>query len=65
MFRWLFKKKEELQEEETLSVVVPVRMKPSQVDLLDSICALERTDRSDFIRKIIFEKYLDDFIKHK
>ena len=58
MFGWILKRKnkEELVKEETLSVVIPVRMRPSQVDLLDSICALEKIDRSEFIRKIIFEK---------
>ncbi|MFQ9545582.1 MAG: hypothetical protein ACLR02_11240 [Clostridium sp.] len=67
MFGWILKRKnkEELVKEETLSVVIPVRMRPSQVDLLDSICALEKIDRSEFIRKIIFEKYIDDFIKHE
>ena len=44
MFGWILKRKnkEELVKEETLSVVIPVRMRPSQVDLLDSICALEK-----------------------
>lgn len=67
MFGWILKRKnkEELVKEETLSVVIPVRMRPSQVELLDSICALEKIDRSEFIRKIIFEKYIDDFIKHE
>lgn len=56
------KRPDELQEE-TLSEVIQVRITPSQKELLDSICEWQHTTKSDLIRKIVFNKYIDDIIK--
>lgn len=56
------KRPDELKDE-TLSEVIQIRITPSQKALLDSICEWQHTTKSDLIRKIIFNKYIDDIIK--
>ncbi|MBS6601731.1 MAG: hypothetical protein KH333_12080 [Clostridium sp.] len=65
IFRFIFvpKTKEELASGEALSEVVQVRVTPSQKQLLDKVCEWQKTNKSDFIRHIIFEKYINDVIK--
>ena len=65
IFRFIFvpKTKEELASGEVLSEVVQVRVTPSQKQFLDKVCKWQKTNKSDFIRHIIFEKYIDDVIK--
>ena len=65
IFRFIFvpKTKEELASGEALSEVVQVRVTPSQKQLLDKFCEWQKTNKSDFIRHIIFEKYINDVIK--
>ena len=65
IFRFIFvpKTKEELASGEALSEVVQVRVTPSQKQLLDKVCEWQKTNKSDFIRHIILEKYINDVIK--
>ena len=64
IFRFIFvpKTKEELASGEALSEVVQVRVTPSQKQLLDKVCEWQKTNKSDFIRHIIFEKYINDIL---
>lgn len=65
IFEFIFvpKSADELASEEILSEVVQIRVTPSQKELLDKACEWQHTNKSDLIRKIVFEKYMDDLIK--
>lgn len=62
-FIFVPKRDDEFEEAETLSEIVQIRVTPKQKELLECICAWQHTNKSDFIRHIIFEKYINDVIK--